>query len=278
MGVLLPVLLSLLPLLANAGKLTLQSPRVSITGSDAAVVRNEPLSLTHPPAPPLSLGPTDTLKLTFQILDKDSGKGVQPHQTFLRFHDAQTDEEGIQPLRVASSGKATFELNVARPPASLPPTPNASVPLSVTLIVGSFKHSPLSESLFDLYIRAPHTAPPHPDEASFHPLPEIFHTFQPDPKTPNVVFSAVGTALVVAPWVVLIGLWSSIPHRLPHLFHPLILLFVGLLGSLEALLFLYWVQLRIGQVLLYGAILGSVTVAAGKSALGRVGRWRVDAA
>jgi len=48
--------------------------------------------------------------LTFQVLDKKLDKGVQPHQTFLRFYDAESDEEGIQPVRVTASGKAKFEL------------------------------------------------------------------------------------------------------------------------------------------------------------------------
>ena len=58
---------------------------------------------------PLQLGPTDKLKLTFQIVDED-GKGVQPHQTFLRFYDEVTGEEGIQPVKVTPGGKAKFEL------------------------------------------------------------------------------------------------------------------------------------------------------------------------
>ncbi|KAF8512525.1 oligosaccharyl transferase delta subunit [Hysterangium stoloniferum] len=278
MGPLLPVLLSLLPILANAGKFTLQSPRIVITGSDASIIRNEPLSLASLPSPPLALEWSDTLKLTFQILEKDSGKGVQPHQTFLRFYDPQTDEEGIQPIRVSNSGKASFELSAARPPASIPPTANASSPLQVTLIIGSFEHSPMSQPLFELSLPPSLPAPQHPDEASFHKLPEIHHTFRPEPKTPYVIFSAIGTGLVIAPWVVLVGLWASIPHRLPHLFNPLILLFVGLLGSLEGLLFMYWVNLRLGEVLLYGAVLGGVTIAAGKSALSKVAQWRVGSA
>lgn len=59
---------------------------------------------------PLTLGPKDTLKLTFQIVEKEEGKGVHPHQTFLRFYDAKSGEEGIQPVRVTASGKAKFEL------------------------------------------------------------------------------------------------------------------------------------------------------------------------
>lgn len=50
------------------------------------------------------------LKLTFQVVDKEGGKGVQPHQTFLRFYDEVMGEEGIQPVKVTPGGKAKFEL------------------------------------------------------------------------------------------------------------------------------------------------------------------------
>lgn len=58
----------------------------------------------------MELGPKDTLKLSFHVVDKDSGNGVQPHQTFLRFYDEKANEEGIQPVRVSLSGKAKFDL------------------------------------------------------------------------------------------------------------------------------------------------------------------------
>jgi hypothetical protein len=61
---------------------------------------------------PIELGPADTLKLSFTVVAKDQGevKGVQPHQTFVRFLDKSSGEEGIVPVRVAQSGKAKFEL------------------------------------------------------------------------------------------------------------------------------------------------------------------------
>jgi oligosaccharyltransferase complex subunit delta (ribophorin II) len=48
--------------------------------------------------------------LTFQVVKKEDGKGIQPHQTFLRFYDAESGEEGIQPVPVKKGGKAKFEL------------------------------------------------------------------------------------------------------------------------------------------------------------------------
>jgi hypothetical protein len=58
----------------------------------------------------MAVGPTDSLKLTFQVVEENGGKGVQPLQTFLRFYDPKTGEEGIQPLRVTPAGKSKFEL------------------------------------------------------------------------------------------------------------------------------------------------------------------------
>lgn len=96
--------------------------------------------------------------------------------------------------------------NLARPPISIPPTANASVPLRVTLIIGSFEHSPLLQPLFDLHLPVSYPAPQHPEEPVYHPLPEIHHTFRSDPKTPYVILSAIGAGAVIAPWVVLLGL------------------------------------------------------------------------
>lgn len=66
------------------------------------------LSIARKPSA-LSLGPKDVLKVTFQVVDEE-GKGVQPHQTFLRFYDEVSGEEGVQPVKVTAGGKAKFEL------------------------------------------------------------------------------------------------------------------------------------------------------------------------
>ena len=50
------------------------------------------------------------------------------------------------------------------------------------------------------------------------------------------------------------------------------------LSAFEGLLFWYWVDLKLGQVLAYGAALGLVTVVAGKKALEKRGAWRVQGA
>jgi hypothetical protein len=93
---------------------------------------------------------------------------------------------------------------MARPPASLPPTTDR--PLAVSLILGSFVHDPVKYDLFDLYVPASSTPAPHPDEALFYALPTIAHTFRPEQKLPPKLVSTVFAALVLSPWAVLLGL------------------------------------------------------------------------
>ncbi|KAG6901596.1 hypothetical protein C0995_010156 [Termitomyces sp. Mi166 len=259
---------------AQAAILTLHTPKVVVTSATGSQLRSESISLTQPLSTPVTLGKTDTLKLTFQIVEKDGGKGVQPHQTFLRFYDETSGEEGVQPVRVTNGGKAKFELNMARPPLSLPPTSDA--PLKVTLMIGSPLHSPLKLELFDLVVPASQTPPVHPEEPNFHPLPEIHHTFRPDQKMPPRPISAIFSAVVVAPWAVLLALWSQVIPRVPYPFSPSILPFILTLGAFEALLVWYWVGLKLGQALSYGAVLGLVTIFAGKQALSKIGDNRIN--
>jgi oligosaccharyltransferase complex subunit delta (ribophorin II) len=61
-------------------------------------------------AAPITLSQKDSLKLSFTVVEKESKNGVQPHQTFLRFYDPATGEEGIQPVRVSSVGQGKFNL------------------------------------------------------------------------------------------------------------------------------------------------------------------------
>lgn len=290
-GIAMRLSLLLLPTLlaigeAFAGQLSVQQARFAVLGSDASQLRLEPISLSAANKPkPVHLGPADTLKLSFTVVAKDQDpdvepKGVQPHQTFLRFFDKQSGEEGILPVRVAQSGKAKFELNMARPPSALPPTPlrgNETAPLSVSLLLGSFQHSPYSLELFDLYLPPSQPAPEHPDEKKFHPQPEIHHTFRPEQKVPSAFVSGVAALAVAAgPWAVLLALLSHVPLSTPHLLSPSILPFTVSLTAMEALLFYYWVDLKLGQVLAYGAAVGLVTIITGKKALEKRGEWRLQ--
>jgi oligosaccharyltransferase complex subunit delta (ribophorin II) len=60
--------------------------------------------------PHVILGPSETLRISFTVLDKDSGKGVIPHQTFLRLYDPVTHEEGVHPIKVSAGGKGKIDI------------------------------------------------------------------------------------------------------------------------------------------------------------------------
>ena len=94
---------------------------------------------------------------------------------------------------------------MARPPSTFPPTSPDST-LRVSLLIGSFVHKPLAVDLFDLIVPASQPVSPHPEEVYYHPQPAIEHTFRLEQKTPPAFISAVFSALVFAPWVVLVGL------------------------------------------------------------------------
>ena len=93
---------------------------------------------------------------------------------------------------------------MAKPPNSLPPS--GAAPLHVSLLLGSFVHSPATLDLFDLHIPPSAPAPVHPDESLYSPRPELVHTFRPEQKLPPRFVSALFAALVLSPWVVLFGL------------------------------------------------------------------------
>jgi oligosaccharyltransferase complex subunit delta (ribophorin II) len=63
--------------------------------------------------------------------------------------------------------------------------------------------------------------------------------------------------------------------RVPHLFSPKILPFTIILGAFEALLLWYWIDLKLGEVLLYGGILSVFAVFTGKHALATIGSLRL---
>lgn len=100
--------------------------------------------------------------------------------------------------------KLIYFENMARPSASLPPTTDR--PLEVSLVLGSFVHEPITFDLFDLYIPPSQTPVPHPDEVKFRELPLIYHTFRPEQKHPPKFVSGMSAVLVLAPWAILLGL------------------------------------------------------------------------
>ncbi|KAG9126791.1 hypothetical protein FRC07_001990, partial [Ceratobasidium sp. 392] len=235
-----------LPALAlQAAALSLKNPKFAVTSSKASIVRAESIEIGGP-LTTVVVGKTENLRVSFVVLG-DDGSPVRPHQAFLRMVDKKSGEEGIQPVKVAKDGKGKVEINISRPPISLPPTTDA--PLSVSLILGSFTHSPATVPLFNLKLPASAPVTPNPLEKHYAPQPLIAHKFNPEPSQPPQLISAVFTVAAVAPWVILIGLLSQISTPLDT--SSAALSYVGpfllVLFAFEGLLLTYWAKLRLGQ-------------------------------
>ena len=69
--------------------------------------------------------------------------------------------------------------------------------------------------------------------------------------------------------------WSQNAPNPTHLFSLQILPFILTLGAFEGLLFWYWVALKLGDVLFYGAILTLVAFFTGKQALASIASKRL---
>ncbi len=69
--------------------------------------------------------------------------------------------------------------------------------------------------------------------------------------------------------------WARISPRVPRLFSVKILPFTATLGAFEVLLFWYWVDLKLGDVLLYGGVLGVAMLFTGKYALASISERRM---
>ena len=69
--------------------------------------------------------------------------------------------------------------------------------------------------------------------------------------------------------------WSQVAPRPTRLFSPSIFPFILCLGGFEVLLFWYWVDLKLGQILLYAGIHAIPTIFAGKYALSSIASQRL---
>ncbi|KAF8342957.1 uncharacterized protein EI90DRAFT_3030827 [Cantharellus anzutake] len=137
--------------------------------------------------------------------------------------------------------------------------------LNVDLILGSFTRAPATIPLFKLKLPASLAVPPHPEESMYHSRRPLYHTFRAEQRTPPAAISLIFVALALSPWILLCTLLSHLPlHFKPSTSTAP---FIFLLAVFEALIVWYWVDLRIGQVLSYGAVLALITAAAGKRAL-----------
>ncbi|KAI3633042.1 hypothetical protein MIR68_009117 [Amoeboaphelidium protococcarum] len=90
----------------------------------------------------------------------------------------------------------------------------------------------------------------------FEPLPELQHTFRPDPKMPSSLISFTFSGIVFVPWVVLLLYWLSngalnmkkFPFARAGELLPSVL-FIGGLCAYVYTMFLYWLKFNMFEML-----------------------------
>ncbi|KAL0252763.1 hypothetical protein I308_102155 [Cryptococcus tetragattii IND107] len=255
--------LGLLTLLAATsvtakGALGIKAAKVAITSldglNDATYTLKEPTPLPSP----IVLSETSSFKLAFSVIDTTSGESVYPQQAYLLLEGLQYDDDDVTlPITVKSNGKAQITINPAKPHPALLPTRGK---FRLTLLLSSLnEYTPLAYPLGEICIpesilqprpRKRHDLPPRAGEPAFQPEQELFHTFKEDPKTVGWAKSGAGIVVTLAPWGVLLALFGKLSPSLNFQTPPVSsYVFLLVLAAIETLIFVYWVGLKLYQLL-----------------------------
>ncbi|KAL2013326.1 hypothetical protein VTN00DRAFT_851 [Thermoascus crustaceus] len=246
---------------------------VQTKGAGVGAGLKEKVAEDKPLSKPVSLGGSDTLKISLTAQEGRSAK--RPHQAFLLLKDPVTGLDVSYPFSVKDNGKSRVELTQKDLPLQFLTT---SEPVDARFVIGSFGSSKAYDrTAFKLSIdRDPDEPLPSAEAVRYGKLPEIHHIFKPDPKNPPVVVSLTFAAMVIAAFPILAGLWLYLGANVNHL--PTAIksaplphfLFVGSIVGLEGIFFLYYTSWNLFQTLPAVLAVGAVTFISGSRALGEV--------
>ncbi|GAA5999042.1 uncharacterized protein JCM10292_003279 [Rhodotorula paludigena] len=280
---------------AATARLALDHGKLALVDTaTASALASSTFTSDHPnPLPPRELGDTDSLKLSF-TLSRD-GQPFVPQQAAVLVqpvneHDRAPGRHWTSPAKVrASTGKAKWELDLSTAPPQLLSLASFA-PLSFTLLVGHpHEDAPLALALGTFSLPAslalPHPYPPvhdlpaHWEAERYAKMPTIEWTFRGGEKRVNGVVALVATAVVLAPWLVLLATLTPLVPSL-RLSRPSTLSLPLLLVSLalfEALFVAYWLRLSLFDAAPLAAALALVAALVGRGALGELLGRRRDA-
>ncbi|WVR05815.1 hypothetical protein IAU60_002840 [Kwoniella sp. DSM 27419] len=251
---------------AAKGALGIKQAKVTVTSpdgvSDATYTLKEPAPLPNP----ITLTDSSIFKLSFMTIDTSTGEGVYPQQAHLLFEDTKGGDVTL-PVTVKGNGRAQITINTAKPHPALLPTHGT---FHLTLLLSSLDTlEPLSYPLGELSLpasvlqpvaRGRHDLPPRQGEPAFQREQEIQHTFKEEEKTVGWTKAVLGTIVTLAPWGVLLSLLGKISPSLNLQTPPVSsYVFLLVLAAIEGLIVVYWVGLKLYQLL--PAFLGLSVVA-----------------
>ncbi|WVQ71234.1 hypothetical protein IAR50_000759 [Cryptococcus sp. DSM 104548] len=250
------VALSTLGAVSAKGALGIKAAKVSVTSPDGLGDATYTLKEPAPISTPIELSESSIFKLSFTVVDTVSGESVYPQQASLLFENPKGDDVTL-PVTVKSNGKAQLTINAAKPHPALLPTHGK---FHLTLLLSALdEYAPLAYPLGELSLpssvlqpipRKRHDLPARAGEPAFQPEQELFHTFSEPPKTVGWLKSGSGVAITLAPWGLLVALVGKLSPSLNFqapAFSSVVFLVV--LAAIETLIFVYWVGLKLYQLL-----------------------------
>ncbi|XP_034764171.2 dolichyl-diphosphooligosaccharide--protein glycosyltransferase subunit 2-like isoform X5 [Acipenser ruthenus] len=217
---------------------------------------------------PLIADSHQNLALSFQLVDENTGVELTPHQTFVRLYNQKTDQEVVFVAEPDSKNVYRFELDTAERKSEFN---SMSGTYALHLIIGDATlENPILWNMADIVLKFPDEDAPSVVQSKnlYVAKPEIQHLFREPEKKPATVVSNAFTALVLAPFLLLIILWCKLGANISNFsITPSALLFHLGHAAMLGLMYVYWTHLNMFQTLKYLAIVGSLTFLAGNRML-----------
>ncbi|KAJ3416830.1 proteasome regulatory particle base subunit [Chytridiales sp. JEL 0842] len=212
----------------------------------------------------LKVGPTDTLVATV-TLDDDN---ASPEVLFGEIEHVDGDSE-VTKVFESKAGTYTLPLELAKLPKGDLFKRTSGDYNFIVYLAGSKVAEPIAYKAGLVTLSFDNLSSSSDPYAS---LPEIKHVFRQAEKMPNVLVSQLFAAAVLAPWLVLLGLWFSLGVNVNNLFGSTGNMVWGtaFLASLACscyLYYVYWLRLNLFQFLGYGSVLWGITAVLGRQAL-----------
>ncbi|XP_034764170.2 dolichyl-diphosphooligosaccharide--protein glycosyltransferase subunit 2-like isoform X4 [Acipenser ruthenus] len=227
---------------------------------------------------PLIADSHQNLALSFQLVDENTGVELTPHQTFVRLYNQKTDQEVVFVAEPDSKNVYRFELDTAERKSEFN---SMSGTYALHLIIGDATlENPILWNMADIVLKFPDEDAPSVVQSKnlYVAKPEIQHLFREPEKKPATVVSNAFTALVLAPFLLLIILWCKLGANISNFsITPSALLFHLGHAAMLGLMYVYWTHLNMFQTLKYLAIVGSLTFLAGNRMLAQKAVKRISA-
>ncbi|RHZ79031.1 hypothetical protein Glove_152g15 [Diversispora epigaea] len=254
--------------------------KIAVTSDVSGRKLYESISYPSSIEEPIHLAQGDDLKMIFVLQDKQTNKGIQPHQALVILTSEKTGNQVPLIVRVRINGKSKFELDMKSPPKEILSSPGN---YSFNLVIGTFSHNhPLNYHIGTVEIDLPSTPEKTNSQVGYGPKPEISHIFRSSEKLPPLFLSYTFVLFTLIPWIFLIISWANLEVNIslfkkatvPSLI--IILLFLSSIVAIEILLYNYWTHLNIFETLLWLTGLSVMSFITGQKTLSNVQEWRLS--